>query len=177
MVKFFNIFPSGRYPIGRQTAVIVSVVLVLAIGFAVWWQFFRGIGSFEELNEGIYSADEYAELGGRFEEVGQWKDAEKAYLEAINLNPALQIRAYMALDKIYQDKIGGREDDIERIYLRGISKNPQSRTLLRGIAQYYERAKEYTRAYQWYSMVVQYYPQDKDSRNAMVRNREKINTN
>ena len=155
--------------------IIPVVILVAVVIVAIWWMFFRSIGGFEELSEGIYSADEYAALGKRFEGAGQWRDAEQAYLEAVRLDPALQIRAYMALDKIYQDKIGGKEDDIERIYLRGISKNPQSRALLRGIAQYYERAKEYTRAYQWYSMVVQYYPQDKDSRNAMVRTREKIN--
>jgi tetratricopeptide (TPR) repeat protein len=158
----------------EKRIVVVAIVIVIVIVFVSWWIFFRSIGSFEELSKGIYSGDEYATLGKRFEDAGQWKDAEQAYLEAIKLDPALQLGAYLALDEIYQHKIGGKEDDIERLYLRGISQNPQSRSLLRGIAQYYERAKEYTRAYQWYSMVVNYYPQDEDSRNAMVRNREKI---
>lgn len=158
-----------------QISIAIFFLLVSIIGLVVWWQFFRSIGSFEELSDGIYSANEFSELGKKFENAGQWRDAESAYLEAIKLDPALQIGAYIALDRIYQDKLGGREDDIERLYLRGISQNPQSRSLLRGIAQYYERVKEYTQAYQWYSMAVSYYPQDKDSRNAMIRNREKIN--
>ena len=126
------------------------------------------------MRQGIYNGNEYTELGKRFEDAGQWKDAEQAYLEAIKLEPTLELRAYLALDEIYQKKLGDKEGDIERIYLRGLSHNPQSRALIRGLARYYERAKDYTRAYQWYSMVVNYYPQDTDSRDAMIRNREKI---
>lgn len=157
----------------KFTPLIIALIVVVII-VVIWFLFFRSIGSFEELKEGIYSADEYTALGRRFEDAGQWKDAEQAYLEAINLNPALQLPAYIALDKIYQEKIGGKEDDIERLYLRGISQNPQSRALLRGLAQYYERVKNYTAAYQWYSMAIQYYPEDSDSRNAAIRVREKI---
>lgn len=155
--------------------IIIPIVLLLFLVVAiVWWIFFKSIGSFEDLRKGIYSGNEYSELGKRFEDAGQWKDAEKAYLEAIELDPALQLQAYIALDEIYQNKLRDKEGDIERIYFRGISQNPQSRALIRGLAQYYERAKDYTRAYQWYSMAVQYYPEDIDSRNAMVRAREKI---
>ena len=148
--------------------------MAVVIGIVIWFTFFRSIGSFEELSRGIYSGNEYTDLGKRFEYAEQWKDAEQAYLEAIKLDPALQLRAYLALDEIYQNKLSDKTGDIERIYFRGISQNPQSRALLRGLARYYERAKDYTRAYQWYSMVVQYYPQDSDSRNAMIRAREKI---
>lgn len=158
----------------EKRIVILAGVMAIAIVLAVWWVFFRSIGSFEDLRKGIYSADEYSALGKRFEDAGQWKDAEKAYLEAITLDPALQIGSYIALDKIYQKKLRDKEDGVERLYLRGISRNPQSRALLRGLAQYYERTKDYALAYQWYSMVVQYYPQDTDSRNAMIRAREQI---
>lgn len=158
----------------KRKIIIAVGMIVLAIGFAVWWFFLKSIGSFEELRQGIYNANEYTELGKKFEDAGQWKDAEKAYLEAIKLDPARELRAYLALDEIYQNKLSDKEGDIERIYFRGISQNPQSRALIRGLAQYYERVKDYTRAYQWYSMVVQYYPQDEDSRDAMVRAREKI---
>lgn len=158
----------------KNRRIAAAVFVIVVIVFSVWWFFFKSIGSFEDLRKGMYSADEYAALGRKFEEAGQWKDAEQAYLEAINLDPALQLPAYVALDKIYEENLGDREDDIERLYLRGISHNPQSRALLRGLAQYYERTKKYTAAYQWYSMVIQYYPQDTDSRNAAIRVREKI---
>ena len=161
---------------GKQK-IVVAVAVVMVIALLVWWLFLKGIGSFEELRQGIYNGNEYTELGKRFEDAGQWKDAEQAYLEAIKLEPALQLRAYLALDEIYQKKLRDKGGDIERIYLRGISQNPQSRALLRGLAQYYARVKDYTRAYQWYSMVVQYYPEDIDSRDAMIRALEKLNTN
>lgn len=160
----------------RKVVAAVSFVVATAIVFMVWWIFFKSIGSFEDLRKGMYSGSEYSALGKRLEEAGQWNDAEKAYLEAITLEPGREIGAYIALDKIYQKKLGGKEDNIERLYLRGISQNPQSRALLRGLAQYYERVRNYTRAYQWYSMVVQYYPEDQDSRSAMTRAREKLNT-
>ncbi len=160
----------------EKQKIVVAVVVVIGVVLGASWFFLHSIGSFEELSRGIYSADEYTDLGKRFEVAGQWKDAEKAYLEAIKLDPALQLRAYLALDEIYQKKFRDKAGDIERIYFRGISQNPQSRALIRGLAQYYERVKDYTRAYQWYSMVVQYYPEDSDSRNAMIRAREKLNT-
>lgn len=162
-------------PLKNMKKFAIPIILFLVVvTIAIWWVFFKSIGSFEDLSKGIYSADEYAALGKKFEDAGQWKDAEQAYLEAINLSPALQLQAYVGLDKIYQEKLTGKEDDIERLYLRGISYNPQSRALLRGLAQYYERVKNYTAAYQWYGMVIQYYPEDSDSRDAALRVRGKI---
>lgn len=154
---------------------IIALVVFSLAGFGVWKIFLQiNIGTFEELSADFEGPEQYTELGNKFEGVGQFKEAEKAYLKALDMDPKLQLAAYVGLDRLYKDKISDKEDELAHIYLRGIALNPKSRALMRGLAQLYERMEKYEQAFQWYNMVIQYYPADRDSQAAIGRVQRKL---
>ena len=137
---------------------------VIFVGVIVTGQqaFFGDPNSFEDIGT-IEDSNEYILFGEKFYSEGKFEDAELSYIAAINLAPGLSLRAYNSLDKLYQIELSEKESNISRIYLQGIAANPRSRMLLRGLAQYYERAGQLGQALVWYKKVFLIYPQDQSS--------------
>ena len=143
----------------------VALVVALTAGLFLTG---RQLEPFEKLSTGFSTPDQYLELASRYKESRQFTDAEAAYTAAINLEPALQLAAYAALAHLYTQELPEKGDNMERLYLRGITYNPRSRVLMQGLAHYYEIAGRKEQALQWYQKIVAFYPQDQTSRLKLI---------
>lgn len=105
-------------------------------------------------------AAQYTELGFEFKKENRFEDAERAFLKAIELDPAHEKQAYLGLAEIYRFALKGKDSETPELLMRGLLHDPKDVILLRALAQYFERVENFSQSRYWYGKIIEYYPND-----------------
>ena len=105
-------------------------------------------------------AAQYTELGFEFKNENRFEDAERAFLKAIELDPAHEKQAYLGLSEIYRFGLKEKDSKTPELFMKGLLHDPKDIILLRALAQYFERAENFSQSRYWYGKITEYYPND-----------------
>lgn len=141
--------------------IIFAIIIIAILVFIVIFAASKDKKSFEEQTQFFDNrAQKYTELGFEFKKENRFEDAERAFLKAIELDPAHEKQAYLGLAEIYRFALKEKDSETPELLTKGLLHDPMDIVLLRALAQYYERVENFSQSRYWYGKITEYYPND-----------------
>lgn len=132
----------------------IAVIVIIALSG-------RDKKSFDERSSSFDNrAAQYTELGFEFKKENRFKDAERAFLKAIELDPVHEKQAYLGLAEVYRFALKEKDSETPELFMKGLSLDPKDIVLMRALAQYFERVENFSQSRYWYGKITEYYPND-----------------
>ncbi len=141
--------------------IILPIAIIAVIVFTLIFVSGGSKKSFEERSSYFDNrAAQYTGLGFEFKNENRFKDAERAFLKAIELDPAHETQAYLGLGEIYRFALKEKDSETPELLMKGLLHDPKDVILLRALAQYFERVENFSQSRYWYGKITEYYPND-----------------